>query len=272
MEVMEVIVREVDGTFLKYYFYPSNEKWLKQNPPAEYSFTKLTKLGNAIPCFVKRQAKSFSGWKLLHLAIAGEQIRNVPRVISLAKDEDYYYYFTEKLEGVNLDDYLRQNHASRLNSSRLISDVFRALLSINSYQFWYSDLCKKNIFFLKSGAFNLIDLDSCIPSENLFFYNGKTSYEYPPLLKKFAQEVKNIDLDISQIQGVCVNQAEIIALAVDARYSFKIPMDRKIDVLHRILMERLEQHYNNLFIDLIDNNPDWVKARKLVDEIVNIMP
>jgi|GEM_PF-3431664 Protein kinase domain. len=265
---MDVIVREVDGTFLKYCFSPNNQTWYKQNPPAEYGFTNL---GNAT-YFVKRQPRCFSGWKLLHMAIAGEQIRNAPRVISLAKDQDYYYYFTEKLEGENLDDYLKQNSVVRLTSDRLISDVFRAFFSISNHQFWYSDLCKKNIFVLRSGGFNLIDLDSCIPSEKPFFYNGRTSCEYPPLLKRFAREVRNIDLDIFQIQGVCVNQAEIIALAVDVRCSLRIPMDSKINVLHTLLMQKVRQEYIDLFSSLTDNKPDWVKAKKLVDIIVNVMP
>jgi hypothetical protein len=263
---MEIIVREVGNKLLRFPFLPNAQRWLKQNPPAEFCITDLGR----VTCFVKRQNKQFSGWRLLVKAISEEQIKNAPRVISLAQDQSFYYYFTEKLEGVTLDEFLKKNPVSKLDLTKLVNDVFIALCNINQHGFWYSDLCKKNVFVLKSGNFSLIDLDSCLPNTELFDYHGKTACEYPPLLTEFARNAarKNY-FKIKGMSGECVNQAEIIAMAVDSKKLFQIPMDKKIAVLHRCLMREAEQEYKDLFIDLIDGKPSWVKTRKVINKLLS---
>lgn len=263
---MEIIVREIGNKLLKFSFSPNAQQWFKQNPPAEFC---ITNLGN-VTCFVKRQNKLFSGWGLLVKAISEEQIRSAPRVISLAQDENFYYYFTEKLEGVTLDEFLKKNSVSKLDVNKLINDVFVALRNINQHGFWYSDLCKKNIFVLKSGNFSLIDLDSCIPKTAAFDYDGKTACEYPPLLTEFARKAANNNyFKIKGVRGEAVNQAEIVAMAADCKKSFQIPMDRKIAVLHICLMREAEQEYKDLFTDLINGKSDWMKTRKVINKLLS---
>src|SRR5438132_8575424 len=106
---MEVIVREVENKLLRFTFSPETHQWHKQNPPSEYS---LAHFGN-VACFVKRQAKPFTGWGLLTKAISEQQIRHTPRVISLAQDQTHYYFFTELLIGTTLEDFLKTKHLSK---------------------------------------------------------------------------------------------------------------------------------------------------------------
>lgn len=265
---MEVIVREVENKLLRLTFSPTAHQWFVQNPPSEYSFANL----GTVACFVKRQNKRFSGWGLLIKAISEEQIRNTPRVVSLAQDNAHYYFFTELLDGSTLDGFLKTSRLSKLNLRKLVDSVFVALRDINSRGYWYADLCKKNIFALGSGDFNLIDLDSCIPSSTPFFYDLKVAVEYPSLLKEFAREVQNNrNFQIFGLPGECVNQAEIVGMAIDSRKlaeGHKIPMDKKTAVIHGCLMREARREYSDLFSDLTEARSNWLKARKLIDKLL----
>lgn len=263
---MEIVVREVGGKFLRFPFSPNIQKWFKQNPPAEFCVTEL----GQVACFVKRQKQQFSGWGLLVKAISDEQIKGAPRVISIAMDDGYHYYFTERLDGETLDEFRKKNHVSNLDLKKLVSDIFIAFRSINQHGYWYSDLCAKNIFVMKSKGFSLIDLDSCIASTKSYEYHGKTSFEYPPLLITFAKQVAhNKSFNIRNVPGECVNQAEIVAMAVDCKHAFQFPMQMKTKIMHTILMRDAEIEYKDLFYDLVNNKPNWVKARKLIDKVLS---
>lgn len=264
---MEIIVIDRGNNFKRVPFSPEGQKWLKQNPPAEYCFINH----QHVSCFVKRQKSQFSGWGLLVKAISEAQIKNTPKITSLAHHQNYYYYFTEKLEGLTLDDFIKKNRdVSKLNLNNLVNNVFVTLRHINQLGFWYSDLCRKNIFVLDSGDFNLIDMDSCVHS-TVPFSHRPVANEYQPLLTVFAKEVMNkADFNIIGLAGECLNQAEIIAMAVDSKQLFRIPLDKKIPAIHKHLMHSVKQEYENLFVDLIKKKPDWGKTKAVIEALAKV--
>lgn len=261
---MEIIIREIGSKFLRFQFFPNSQRWVKQNPPAEFCVATI----GDVACFVKRQNRPFSGWGLLVKAISDRQIRGAPRVISLAQENGFYYYFTERLNGQTLDEFRKTSHVSKLNLKKLVNDIFIAFRNINEHGYWYSDLCTKNIFVSKSGDFSLIDLDSCVAGTKLYEFHGKTSFEYPPLLIDFAKNVAfDSTFQIRTLQGECVNQAEIVALAMDCKHSFVFPIESKAKIMRKILTRTAEREFNDLFYDLLACKPNWVKARRLIDKI-----
>lgn len=273
---MEIILREMGNKLLRFPFSPQIQSWKKQSLSAQFC---IANLGN-VTCFVKRRPnKPFSGWGLLIKAISDEQIRHVPRIISLATNvcsackKNYYYYFTEWMNGVTLEEFLKKPNAQKIDLKTLINVVFVALKNINQLGYWYTDLCKKNIFVLGQQSFSLIDLDSCISSTQSFNNLGGASFDYAPLLTEFARKQANKNLfQIRGVTGECVNQAEVVALAADMKklltYNQKIPPEKKISVLHGGLTREHRSEYCDLFLDLIESRPNWIKTRKLIDRIL----
>lgn len=247
-------------------FFPDNQKWSQQNPPSEFCITQI----NQYHCFVKRQKKKFQGWELLVKAIGQRQISNTPKVISIAKHSDYYYFFTEKLNGVTLESHWKSKTTKpNIEVKSLVSSVYNAIYEINKMGFWYSDLCKKNIFFTHPNNYFLIDIDSSHPHTQSYFYE-KISFEYPPLLTEFARTTgKNQKFNINSHSGECVNQAELIAFAIDAKNFFRIPIDKKASVINNLLNNSFSSSYRNLLSSLMHGKPNWKETRAIVDKILS---
>ena len=53
----------------------------------------------------------------------------------------------------------------------------------------------------------------------------KVSYVYPPLLTEFAKSSNISNFNLYELAGECVNQAEVIAMAVDCKHSFSMPRE-----------------------------------------------
>jgi hypothetical protein len=214
--------------------------------------------------FVKRQPKPFSGQQLLVQAISNYQIKHCPRVAAIAKDNGHYYYFTEFLNG----DVLAEK-SYLVGGEKLINNLFAALYSINKLGFWYSDLCLKNIFMTTTGNYYLIDIDSCFPYSEKFHINLNISYDYPAVLVKFGKEMGLGMCNLAKgHNGECMNQAMLIALAIDVRHSFTIPLTQKDSVIHRLLLGHYEKDYMGLFAKLINELSDWPGTRRLIDKIL----
>lgn len=244
-------------------FHPSSVRWNQQNPPAQFCVTRIANRNY----FVKRQKTMFSGWGLLVKAISEEQIRYAPKVLAIARDQEHYYFFTEKIEGNTLEELFR-NGSHTPKTPALVHRLFVALYNINRHGFWYSDLCRRNIFVDRACHYYLIDVDSCVPHTVPFSYR-KVAFEYPPILIEFANSTRrNATFHIVGLPGACVNQAELIALAMDAKTMFSIPIDRKASVLHGMLLRKLGTRYSNLLADLTQGRSNWAMTRQLVDSIV----
>ena len=244
-------------------FSPQNHDWkFQSNPNTEFTTCRI---GNH-NCFVKRQPTQFSGWHLIVKAVSSSQIKNCPKVLSIAKNDGHFYYVTEMLKGDILD-----GHPFRVNGSgkQMMNRVFAAIYNINNLGFWYSDLCLKNIFLTKKGAYYLIDVDSSFPHKKKFTHDLNTNYDYAALLVKFGAETGYGQCDLVKgHSGECMNQAMLVALAMDIRYSFRIPLEKKDSVIHGMLLNQYEKEYVQLFTKLINGDPDWVGTRRLVGKIL----
>lgn len=252
---MQIIL---DGAKLP--FYPQNFNWRHQNgPTSEFITCRIGKHD----CFVKRQSRPFSGWTLLVKAISNSQIRYCPRVLSIAKNNDHFYFFTEQLNG----DILERVHHS-IDGKKLINSMFIAIYNINKFGFWYSDLCSKNIFLTNTNSYYLIDIDSSFPHHKKFHFDLSINYEYSAILVKFGSETGRGDCDLVKgHNGESMNQAMLIAIAMDIRHSFKIPVIQKDSVIHGMLLRFYEKDYMDLFTKLINGHSDWIGTRKLIDKI-----
>jgi hypothetical protein len=252
---MDVIL---DGTKLS--FEPQKYSWKYQSTvTTEFTACRI----NSRDYFVKRQPKPFSGQQLLVKAISNSQIKHCPRVVSLAKNNGHYYFFTDFLKG----DILAAR-SYLVNNEKLINNLFVAIYNINKLGFWYSDLCLKNIFMTTSGDYYLIDIDSCFPHSERFHHDLNISYDYSAVLVKFGRETGYGICNLGKgHNGECMNQAMLIAIAVDIRNSFKIPLSRKDSVIHGLLLRSYERDYIDLFKNLINGQSDWAGTRKLVDKV-----
>jgi hypothetical protein len=268
---MEVVLQDI-RTIEQ--FDPRRQNWRKQNDPAE--FCTDAALGQR-HYFVKRQQRLFNGWRLLHAAISDEQIKHTARVVSLAKNDDYYYYFAEQLNGTTLDERLKQSALPKDHLEKLANTVFSCVEHINQKGFWYTDLCPKNIFASTNGEYFLLDLDSCYPHslrlrdliDPKSRHKSAVSNDYTPLLSEFAKKAGGITgFNINHHSGECVNQAQLVAIAVDIKSSFKIPIEKKNSVIHIHLTRMLKTEYFSLFSDLVRCVPDWLRARNLVQNIL----
>lgn len=246
----------------KYRFSPQNYTWKHQNRPTSQFIT--CRIGGH-DCFVKRQPTKFSGWPLIVKAISSSQIRNCPKVLSIARNNEHFYYFAEMLRG----DILDSNH-SRINGNgkEMMSRLFVAVYNINKLGFWYSDLCLKNIFLTDKGAYHLIDVDSSFPHNKKFHFDLDVNYDYAALLVKFGSETGYGRCNLVKgHSGECMNQAMLVALAMDIRHAFRIPLQKKDSVIHGMLLKWHEKDYIQLFKKLLKGKADWVGTRKLVDKI-----
>lgn len=243
-------------------FSPDAQHWTQQNPPAQFCITQVGRY----ECFVKRQRSKFDGWGLLVKAISQRQIRCTPRIVSIARCDDYFYFFMEKVEGITLEEYLRNTGPLR-NPKRLLNNIYLALYDINHLGFWYTDLCRKNILTTDSGDYYLIDIDSCRPHSEVYSYR-KVAFEYPPLLITFARTIGQCpNFNIGNIPGECVNQAELVAFAMDVKQQFKIPIDKKASVIHSLLLRAYQTEYKDLFVGLMRGQSDWLKTKRLIDKL-----
>lgn len=247
-------------------FFPDSHKWLQQNPPSEFCLAQIKQHH----CFIKRQKRIFQGWGLLVKAIGQRQISNTPKVLSIAKYNDHFYFFTEKLNGVTLESrWKSKTSMPNVEAKNLVNSVYNAIYEINMMGFWYSDLCKKNVFYTQPNNYFLIDIDSSHPHTQTYFYE-KISFEYPPLLTEFARTTGgNHKFNINTHSGECVNQAELIAFAIDAKNNFHIPIDKKAKVINTLLNNNFGTLYRNLFSSLMHGKPNWKETRNLLDKIVN---
>lgn len=241
-------------------FDPQNYNW-KHQSTVTTQFT-MCRIKNR-DYFVKRQPKPFSGQQLLAKAIGNSQIKHCPRVVSLAKSNGHYYFFTDFLKG----DILAAK-SYQVNGEKLINTLFVAFYNINTLGFWYSDLCLKNIFMTTTGDYYLIDIDSCFPHSEKFHHDLNISYDYSAVLVKFGKESGCGICDLGKgHNGECMNQAMLVAIAMDIRNSFKIPLSTKDSVIHGLLQRNYEKDYLDLFTNLINGQSDWVGARRLIDKI-----
>ncbi len=64
-----------------------------------------------------------------------------------------------------------------------------------------------------------------------------------------------------------MNQAMLVALAMDIRNSFRIPLEKKDSVIHGLLLKWHQEEYIDLFSKLINGRSDWLATRKLIDQI-----
>jgi hypothetical protein len=242
-------------------FDPEHQEWMHQSHPLT-QFT-LCKVGRH-KCFVKRQPKPFSGWNLLSQCLQKQQIRNTPDILSLSQVNGHHYYFAQQLRG----DILEKKRGN-INPAKLIKAVFTATYVINHYGYWYSDLCTKNIFVTDRGEYYLIDIDSARPHNQPFHNRMGVSYEYAALLPYFAKQTRASQCSLVKgHNGQSMNQAMIIALAVDAKYGFKIPMHAKATAPHNWLMKKHKQEYVSLFSELAKGQTDWAATKKLTDKII----
>ena len=241
-------------------FNPQKYCW-KHQSTATTQFTRC-RINNH-DYFVKRQPAPFSGQQLLAKAIGNSQIKHCPRIVSLAKNSEHYYFFTDFLNGHTLAE-----KNCRINGKKLINTLFVALYNINRLGFWYSDLCLNNIFTTPAGDYYLIDIDSCFAHHKKFHHALNISYDYAAVLVKFGEQTGWGICDLGKgHSGECMNQAMLVAIAMDIRNSFKIPLSTKDCVIHGLLLRNYEKDYLDLFANLIHAHPDWVGTRRLIDKI-----
>jgi len=198
-------------------------------------------------------------------AISRSQIKNCPKVLSIARNDEHFYYVTEMLRGDILDcNYSRING----NGKEMINRLFVAVYNINKLGFWYSDLCLKNIFLTDEGVYYLIDVDSSFPHNKKFHFDLDINYDYAAIMVKFGSETGRGICDLVKgHSGECMNRAMLVALAMDIRHSFRIPLQKKDSVIHGMLLRWHEKDYTNLFTKLINGQAGWAGTRKLIDEI-----
>ncbi len=258
---MEIIINNIHQAT----FFPEQQKWYYQNPLSEYCVAHV----GQYDCFIKRQRTKFSGWELLNKLINQGQIQNIPQILSMTTHNNHYYLFSKNINGVTLDNFL----TSRLliHPAQLIRNLHETLYAISQLGFWYTDLCKKNILVENlSGKYFLIDIDSSMPVAKKIRYSANISFEYPSILIEFAQTIAGMSfLKIEKISGECVNQAELIAIAVDIATSFNLPAKQKIATINNFLYNNYRSEYINLFTNLITSKPDWLGTKKLITSLVS---
>lgn len=210
----------IDGVKLP--FFPEKYNWKHQNNPQSQFITCRIDKHN---CFVKRQPSRFSGWSLIVKAISYFHISTWPKVLSVARDDEHFYYVSEMLKGDVVD---RNQHRINGNGKNMIASLFVAIYNINRLGFWFSDFCLKNIFLTHKGAFYLIDIDSSFPHNKKFHFDLDISYDYAALLVRFGSETGRGKCDLVKgHSGECMNQAMLVAIAMDIRHSFRIPIQKK---------------------------------------------
>lgn len=201
-------------------------------------------------------------------AVSRSQIRNCPKVLSIARNHEHFYYFAEMLRG----DILDCNH-SRINGNgkKMINRVFVAVYNINKLGFWFSDLCLKNIFLSDEGVCYLIDVDSSFSHKKKFHFDLDVNYDYAALLIKFGSETGRGICDLVKGHSrECMNQAMLGTLAVDIRHCFRIPLQKKDSLIHGMLLKWHRKDSHKLFTKLIKGKADWVGTRKLIDKIFKV--
>ena len=96
-------------------FDPHNYNWKHQSTvTTQFAMCRI----NNRNYFVKRQPKPFSGQQLLAKAIDNSQIKHCPRVVSLAKSNGHYYFFTDFLKGDIL-----AGRSNLVNGEKLINNL-----------------------------------------------------------------------------------------------------------------------------------------------------
>ena len=259
------IILTIDGVIKKIDFKPDTKSWVRQNPPSEFF---IWQIDNA-SYFIKRQLSKFSGWGLLVEAISQNQIRNAPKITSIANHQNRFYYVTEFFIGDTLEKYIKKNKITTQQQRALVDSVSQAVMDINKRGYWYSDLCKKNIFLTESGEFKLIDLDSCFCHSTPFHNSGKVSTEYQGLLSYFAKNHRKISsFNIYSVPPQCINQSELIALAIDCKNKFLMGIEKKTIISHAMLIHQYPDLYNSLFCDLLRGEPNWGATLDLVKQII----
>jgi hypothetical protein len=244
-------------------FNPKRCKWQHQSAiKTQFAITSIS----GKKYFVKRQPRLFTGWFLLLMAHQNGNglIRNTPKIVSIAKDTENYYFFTDYLPGDILE-----NNTKNIDTRLLVGSIYDAVYTINKCKFWYSDLCTKNIFRSKD-KFYLIDIDSAYPQEKLFKNDLHVSYNYVSLIVRYANETSPGQLNLANgHNGACVNQAMLVALAIDAKYDFAIPVQKSDIVMHTYLTNKHPELYQELFGKLVQGIPDWLTTKKLMKYILH---
>lgn len=242
-------------------FKPDVVPWKYQsNPATQFGIARL----QGCKCFVKRQPQPFSGWGLLIRGYEGDHLPFVPKVVGLGKS-DRFYYFSQFQDGAVLED---QPNGS--DACQVVVRMFEAVNSINKHGFWFSDLCKKNIY-LSGGHSYLIDIDSSIPHRLAYTTGMNVSYDYTMLMVRYASEIFPGHFRLKDgFSGECVNLAQLVALAVDARHEFVLPAKTRDQVMHGYLMRNHRKSYIRLFGRLLNGKPDWDATGELLNQIIGM--
>lgn len=243
-------------------FDPDKCGWKHQSlPTTQFAIVKI----GWKQFFVKRQPTLCTGWFLLLAAFQNGNglISNTPRVVGFAKDIHNYYFFTEYLNGDILE-----NQTAGANPQEVVPAIFDAVYSVNKCGYWYSDLCKKNIFRSPKGYY-LIDVDSSFPCSDKYTNGLNVAYDYSALIVRYANENSLTNFNLARgHSGECVNQSQLVALAVDAKHSFALPAQKRDIVTHNFLERKHNQLYSILFRKLVNGMPDWVSTKQLLSQII----
>jgi hypothetical protein len=215
MEPIKVIIKEREVNWLS--DYPDDWKFSAGDP-----FKFPVRIGE-YTCFVKRFVQkgpaNVSGWNLL-IKMRGKYEKNLSRVYDIKRvqedGEEIYYGFYEYLEGITLDKYF---HEPDIDLNHLSNDLFNAIRTLQSYEFWFPDFTEKNIFCQKNGIFALVDVDSAHPASDPPDNDMYGSKDYWVLVFSFYKQIlKKNHIRLSDIHGINLNYLQIPFLVLRLKY------------------------------------------------------
>jgi len=250
---MKVIIKEREYDYVS--DYPDGWRYFSSDYfkfPVEIGSNK---------CFIKRFEKKnperISGWQLL-LSLKGKHEPNLPRIHDIISAKEYgknvYYIFYEFVEGDTLDNLISKN--IEINLSRLTEDLFNALQSLLSKDYWFADFCEKNIFYEKKGRFLLVDLDSAqplseVPKNDMF---GNKDY-WVLVFNLYKKVLGQKNFNLSDINGISLNYLQVVFLI----------MRLKIFYSNR----EKEYHSHELFDSLPANlNYRYTSFKKIINKVL----
>ncbi|MEO6000353.1 MAG: hypothetical protein ABIN89_26185 [Chitinophagaceae bacterium] len=232
-------------------------------------------------CFIKRfeikGPQHISGWELL-MKLKFRNESNLPRTYDIVHVEEnrkqVYYLFHEYIQGATLEALIRDNRHVNINT--LTQGLFSALASVHKNDFWFADLCEKNIFADKREKYFLIDLDSCQPASTSPSNDMDVNMVYWALVYKFYKEIIGVEgLKISDISGIALNLLQSIFLILQLKLfslsdSQEYMSDQAFEELPQVL-DRFDPGFRTLFIQVLKKGLNIQSSPTTADEIKQLI-
>ncbi|MBE7169613.1 MAG: hypothetical protein INR73_03440 [Williamsia sp.] len=252
---------------------------IKADPPFEGEYA----------CFIKRFEKknpaSISGWELL-VKLEHKFEPTLARVYDIASVEEnhrrVYYVVYEYLEGSTLEQLVA--NGGPVDLTKLTSDLFLALDSLQKYGYWFSDFVEKNIFAQSNGKYVLMDLDSAQPANRLPHDDMDVSKEYWALVFDYYKKILHYEnLKVADLPGLSLNYLQVVFLILRLKLSYDPVSNeyRQAETFHALPAEldRIDPAFSAVFTQIYQerNNPSYATQaaelkRLIIEKIIPLQP